>query len=106
MGKKNKDKILGAYMSTEIERITSGSARLAEGQQSLKKEKNAEKAGQGRQEETSQIIFELEGMSCASCAMRIEKGLRKVSGVKEANVNFATEQAAVNYDPAETNIEQ
>ncbi len=28
-------------------------------------------------------VFALEGMTCASCAMRIEKGLKKVPGVKE-----------------------
>jgi len=38
-------------------------------------------------------VLALEGMTCASCAMRIEKGLKKVPGVKDASVNFATEQA-------------
>jgi P-type Cu+ transporter len=48
----------------------------------------------------------LEGMTCASCAMRIEKGLKKLPGVKEASVNFASEQATVTYDPAQTGPEQ
>src|ERR1700693_2085774 len=48
----------------------------------------------------------LEGMTCASCAMRIEKGLRRVPGVKEASVNLASERASVTYDPAQTNVEQ
>jgi len=51
-------------------------------------------------------VLALEGMTCASCAMRIEKGLKKVPGVKDASVNFATEQATVTYDPAQTNVEQ
>jgi len=51
-------------------------------------------------------VLALEGMTCASCAMRIEKGLKKVPGVKDASVNFATEQASVTYDPAQTNMEQ
>jgi Cu+-exporting ATPase len=38
--------------------------------------------------------------------MRIEKGLKKVPGVKDANVNLATEQATVTYDPIQTDIEQ
>jgi len=38
--------------------------------------------------------------------MRIEKGLRKVPGVKDASVNFATEQATVTYDPTQANLEQ
>ena len=42
----------------------------------------------------------IEGMTCASCAMRIEKGLKKVPGVAGASVNLATERATVTYDPA------
>ncbi|OLB33146.1 MAG: haloacid dehalogenase [Ktedonobacter sp. 13_2_20CM_53_11] len=45
-------------------------------------------------------------MTCASCAMRIEKGLKKVPGVKDANVNLATELATVTYNPAQTGLEQ
>src|SRR5437763_182127 len=51
-------------------------------------------------------MLALEGMTCASCAMRIEKGLKKVPGVRNASVNLAIEQAAVTYDPAQTNLEQ
>jgi Cu+-exporting ATPase len=40
----------------------------------------------------------LEGMTCATCATRIERSLNKLDGV-EATVNFATETAAVSYDP-------
>ncbi len=54
----------------------------------------------------SRTVLALEGMTCASCAMRIEKGLKKVPGVKDANVNFATEQATVTYDPMQTGLEQ
>jgi P-type Cu+ transporter len=54
----------------------------------------------------SQTVLALEGMTCASCAMRIEKGLKKVPGVKDANVNLATERATVTYDPAQTGLEQ
>ena len=38
------------------------------------------------------------GMTCASCANRIEKKLNKLDGV-QATVNYATEQASVSYDP-------
>jgi P-type Cu+ transporter len=54
----------------------------------------------------SEVVFDLEGMTCASCAMRIEKGLRKMPGVKLASVNLATEKATVTFDPAQTGIEQ
>jgi P-type Cu+ transporter len=45
------------------------------------------------------LTLTLEGMTCASCAARIERKLNKLDGV-EATVNYATEQATVNYDPA------
>ncbi len=44
------------------------------------------------------VRLDLEGMTCASCAARIEKKLNKVDGV-HATVNFATEQATVHCDP-------
>ncbi|HVU68468.1 MAG TPA: heavy metal translocating P-type ATPase [Ktedonobacteraceae bacterium] len=53
-----------------------------------------------------QATFALEGMTCASCAMRIEKGLKKVPGVLDAQVNLATERGMVTYDPALTGPEQ
>jgi Cu+-exporting ATPase len=43
------------------------------------------------------VRLELEGMTCAACAARIEKKLNRVDGV-EATVNFATEQATVRCD--------
>jgi len=46
----------------------------------------------------------LEGMTCASCAARVEKTLNRLDGV-DATVNFATERAAVAYDPARVELE-
>src|SRR5256885_3983857 len=54
----------------------------------------------------SRALLALEGMTCASCARRIEKGLKKVPGVKDASVNLATEQGTVTYDPAQTTVQQ
>jgi P-type Cu+ transporter len=45
------------------------------------------------------VTLALEGMTCASCAARIERKLNKLEGV-EATVNYATEQATVRFDPA------
>ena len=44
------------------------------------------------------VRLDLEGMTCASCAARIERKLNKLEGV-EATVNYATDQAAVSFDP-------
>ncbi|MGH7541531.1 MAG: heavy metal translocating P-type ATPase, partial [Gemmatimonadota bacterium] len=49
--------------------------------------------------ERARVELVLEGMTCAACAARIERGLGKLDGV-EASVNYATEQAAVIYDPS------
>ena len=48
-------------------------------------------------------------MTCASCVNRVERFLRRTDGVLEANVNLATEQAHVRFDPAavdRTQLEQ
>jgi len=55
-------------------------------------------------EDRTRVQLALEGMTCASCATRIERKLNKLEGV-EATVNFATEQAAVHYDPARTAVD-
>lgn len=52
--------------------------------------------------ETAQ--FQLEGMTCAACANRIEKGLNKLPGVAKATVNFAMETAHVEYFPGDISI--
>ena len=55
--------------------------------------------------ETSRLDLPVQGMTCASCASRIERNLNKLDGV-EATVNFATERASVSYDPDAVQPEQ
>ena len=43
--------------------------------------------------------FSISGMTCASCAARIERGLKAVAGVEEAHVNLATEKAEIIFNP-------
>jgi len=45
------------------------------------------------------VTLPITGMTCVNCAMNIERAVNKLNGVKEANVNFAAEQAAVAFDP-------
>jgi Cu+-exporting ATPase len=47
----------------------------------------------------------IEGMTCSSCAGRVEKSLNRLDGV-EATVNFATERATVEFDPERVEPEQ
>ncbi|WP_435799600.1 heavy metal translocating P-type ATPase [Peribacillus asahii] len=42
--------------------------------------------------------MQITGMTCAACATRIEKGLKKMDGVEEANVNLALEKSVIKYD--------
>jgi P-type Cu+ transporter len=49
------------------------------------------------------VRLEIEGMTCAGCAARVERGLNKLEGV-EAAVNLATEEAAVSFDPARVDV--
>ena len=46
------------------------------------------------------VTIGITGMHCASCVSTIEKALSKLSGVSEANVNFAAETVMVRFDPA------
>jgi len=55
-------------------------------------------------ERTERVELALEGMTCASCAARIERKLNKLEGV-EASVNYATEHAAVRFDPERVAVE-
>lgn len=43
----------------------------------------------------AEISLDIEGMSCASCVMRVEKVLKKIPGVTEVSVNLATERASI-----------
>ena len=51
--------------------------------------------------QNEKIILPVTGMTCASCANTIEKGLSKVPGVSGVTVNFASEKASIDFDPTE-----
>ncbi|WP_106769733.1 heavy metal translocating P-type ATPase [Paenibacillus faecalis] len=63
-------------------------------------------ANQSLQNEMKKTTLQITGMTCAACATRVEKGLAKMEGVKEANVNFALERAAVTFDPKVVDVSQ
>ena len=53
------------------------------------------------------ITLPITGMTCANCAMNIERALKKkVPGVLNAVVNFAAEQVSVTYVPSVTGVEE
>ncbi|WP_028531161.1 heavy metal translocating P-type ATPase [Paenibacillus sp. UNC217MF] len=53
-----------------------------------------------------QAMLPIEGMTCAACATRIEKGLNRMDGIAEASVNLASERAAVQYDGDAVTLQQ
>jgi len=55
---------------------------------------------------TQTVRLEVEGMTCAACASRIERVLGKQDGVSEAVINYATGDARVVFDPTLTEIEE
>lgn len=48
--------------------------------------------------EMKEASIQISGMTCAACAMRIEKGLNKMDGVEQATVNLALEKSTIKYD--------
>lgn len=49
--------------------------------------------------------FPVQGMTCASCVNHVERNLKKLDGVLDANVNLATEKATVRYLPGAVGLE-
>lgn len=52
-----------------------------------------------------EVNLQIAGMTCAACANRIEKGLKKMGGVEDANVNFALEKSTIKYNPDIVKVE-
>ncbi|HYG77164.1 MAG TPA: HAD-IC family P-type ATPase, partial [Planctomycetota bacterium] len=52
----------------------------------------------------SHATIRVEGMHCASCVGRVEKAIKKLHGVAEADVNLATHEAHIQFDPAEVDL--
>jgi Cu+-exporting ATPase len=59
-----------------------------------------EKAGYKALVETSNKTLKIEGMTCAACAKTVERITKKLPGVVEANVNFATEKLNISFEPS------
>ncbi len=55
---------------------------------------------------TEKLILPVEGMTCASCVARVEKTIAKFDGIKNVNVNLATEKASFDYDPSIVDLDK
>jgi Cu+-exporting ATPase len=52
-----------------------------------------------------EVTLSLGGLHCAACVNRVERALRQVPGVSRAQVNLATRQAKVHFDPRQTGVD-
>jgi Cu+-exporting ATPase len=52
------------------------------------------------------ITLPVTGMTCANCVATVERNIKKLDGIVEANVNLTTERASVDFDPSLVNQEQ
>jgi len=62
----------------------------------MDKEPNSRKSEKAR--------IHITGMTCTTCAATIGKGLVETQGVERANVNFASEEASIEYDPTKVDL--
>ncbi|KKM11290.1 ATPase P [Clostridiales bacterium PH28_bin88] len=53
---------------------------------------------------TQRVDLKISGMTCASCAAKVEKKLAGLEGVFRASVNFAMERATVEFDPSQVSV--
>ena len=50
------------------------------------------------------VTLSVSGMTCANCAMNVERGVCRLEGVAYAHVNFASEQASITFDSAKVHL--
>jgi len=61
-------------------------------------------AQKSKSNKSEKAHIHITGMTCTTCAATIEKGLAETPGIEQANVNFASEKAIVEYDPSKVNF--
>ncbi|OGN97611.1 MAG: copper-translocating P-type ATPase [Chloroflexi bacterium RBG_13_51_36] len=61
-------------------------------------------ADKAHSKKTGKASIHITGMTCTTCARTIAKGLSHTPGVEQANVNFASQKASLEYDPAKVNL--
>lgn len=64
----------------------------------------AEKPAGDKAGKVKTVVLPITGMSCASCAARIQKGLTGLSGIVTASVNFAAANVSITYDPDKVHL--
>ncbi len=67
-------------------------------------QKAVEKAGYRALSDAVTKTMKIEGMTCASCVKAVERSVKKLNGVSEANVNLSTERLTISYEPSSVNV--
>ncbi|TWH60484.1 Cu+-exporting ATPase [Desulfitobacterium sp. LBE] len=93
-----KEAIQEAGYSTEVTEATESIESIEVTEASVPDIQESESPAQESVNEKKQL--KITGMTCANCALTIEKGMAKLPGVKAATVNFASEKLSLDYDPA------
>ena len=66
----------------------------------------SDSSGQGRKISAKiKLTLPVQGMTCASCVLRVENALKEVDGVDSAVVNLATESATVEIEPEKVSVD-
>src|SRR6267378_2708754 len=79
--------------------------RIAQGAGEMSRTPSSAPAAADVRPELHRVEAMVEGMTCASCAARVQRTLGRQSGVAAAGVNYATRQATVTYDPSVTDMD-
>jgi Cu+-exporting ATPase len=61
-------------------------------------------ANKAHSKKTGKASIQITGMTCTTCARTIAKGLSHTPGVEQASVNFASQKASLEYDPAKVDL--
>ncbi|MEW5896579.1 MAG: heavy metal translocating P-type ATPase [Nanoarchaeota archaeon] len=110
MKKNDLNKFLGKEKILEEtsgkEKRKSGIKGIKEGKKTTEKKESPEKKEKSevKKEEIKKEILYVAGMHCSSCAAIIEKKLRKIKGVKKAEVNFAAEKLFLEFDSLQVDM--
>ncbi len=64
-----------------------------------------DKGGGSPEKHSGRVVVRVGGMTCASCAARVEKALQEMPGVKEAAVNLASEKASITFQPGQVAVD-
>jgi Cu+-exporting ATPase len=105
------DQLLNAASFSHVFDAITGTAKMSDERPAalatspaVMAEHSASRESLAKADHQKRTSLSLIGMTCSSCALLIEKSLKKVPGVSQANVNFSAEKASIVFDEAQTDM--